>query len=68
MTVKKLLDISERRYFNSHPHEEDDDIYLVCLLLYLYFNSHPHEEDDNIGEESVKLHTHFNSHPHEEDD
>ena len=36
-------------YFNSHPHEEDDDICLVCLLLYLYFNSHPHEEDDEVN-------------------
>ena len=33
-------------YFNSHPHEEDDDTVNVNSLLHQYFNSHPHEEDD----------------------
>ena len=32
--------------FNSHPHEEDDNLTRWFLPLVLYFNSHPHEEDD----------------------
>ena len=33
-------------YFNSHPHEEDDQLrdYFSCSQT--HFNSHPHEEDD----------------------
>ena len=34
-------------YFNSHPHEEDDILYLVVVARMKYFNSHPHEEDDD---------------------
>ena len=33
-------------YFNSHPHEEDDQKSLMKSMTTLYFNSHPHEEDD----------------------
>ena len=33
-------------YFNSHPHEEDDEIRLQEKKEITYFNSHPHEEDD----------------------
>ena len=35
-------------YFNSHPHEEDDNISCFVRWLREYFNSHPHEEDDEI--------------------
>ena len=38
--------ILQSRYFNSHPHEEDDPRLLLCELEFQYFNSHPHEEDD----------------------
>ena len=33
-------------YFNSHPHEEDDNEFEKRLKEYKNFNSHPHEEDD----------------------
>ena len=35
------------RYFNSHPHEEDDYFGGAVGLASKYFNSHPHEEDDS---------------------
>ena len=35
------------RYFNSHPHEEDDHTEQKVVLCVSYFNSHPHEEDDD---------------------
>ena len=35
-----------KKYFNSHPHEEDDNTGRYVLLGNYYFNSHPHEEDD----------------------
>ena len=42
--VWKLLD----RYFNSHPHEEDDPCRHRCSSRRTHFNSHPHEEDDGL--------------------
>ena len=33
-------------YFNSHPHEEDDQVEMATRYMTLHFNSHPHEEDD----------------------
>ena len=33
-------------YFNSHPHEEDDQRNKLIIGIKIYFNSHPHEEDD----------------------
>ena len=36
----------EFRYFNSHPHEEDDGDRMEWGGRRIYFNSHPHEEDD----------------------
>ena len=36
------------KYFNSHPHEEDDWSNSTWLHLIEHFNSHPHEEDDII--------------------
>ena len=35
-------------YFNSHPHEEDDDLLEEAYVTIAHFNSHPHEEDDSI--------------------
>ena len=55
-------------YFNSHPHEEDDESQLECSRRKRYFNSHPHEEDDCIPVAPDKSVMYFNSHPHEEDD
>ena len=34
-------------YFNSHPHEEDDEPASFYQYSSYYFNSHPHEEDDS---------------------
>ena len=34
------------RHFNSHPHEEDDNVELKNIWERMHFNSHPHEEDD----------------------
>ena len=34
------------QYFNSHPHEEDDDLSWYFKRKHYDFNSHPHEEDD----------------------
>ena len=39
--------IKHIEYFNSHPHEEDDDTEYVIAAPEAYFNSHPHEEDDD---------------------
>ena len=33
-------------YFNSHPHEEDDESTFTRARFVRHFNSHPHEEDD----------------------
>ena len=44
-TLHQLVRLSER-YFNSHPHEEDDPDAAWQSATYCYFNSHPHEEDD----------------------
>ena len=46
MTYSWLLKYALTRYFNSHPHEEDDLTAGVSVSGKLYFNSHPHEEDD----------------------
>ena len=35
-------------YFNSHPHEEDDETNENNHSEIGYFNSHPHEEDDSV--------------------
>ena len=66
-TLQQLVRLSER-YFNSHPHEEDDPDAAWQSATYCYFNSHPHEEDDNLWRERYQQKEHFNSHPHEEDD
>ena len=47
MTVH-LLEPGLMRYFNSHPHEEDDAVHHTFLQAPSHFNSHPHEEDDNM--------------------
>ena len=35
-----------KQYFNSHPHEEDDNTDCQEWQTTSHFNSHPHEEDD----------------------
>ena len=47
MTRNGLDETYEPDYFNSHPHEEDDDMSKHCRRPIWYFNSHPHEEDDS---------------------
>ena len=56
------------KYFNSHPHEEDDHTSPILLQSSYYFNSHPHEEDDRATFRWLVCRGYFNSHPHEEDD
>ena len=46
MTEGKGESIEFAKYFNSHPHEEDDKRSCRDIGKKLYFNSHPHEEDD----------------------
>ena len=59
---------SRLRYFNSHPHEEDDVKIIMSLISARHFNSHPHEEDDWLFISTYGSMIYFNSHPHEEDD
>ena len=54
--------------FNSHPHEEDDELTIKPRIPRKYFNSHPHEEDDRKQLWHRWIEMYFNSHPHEEDD
>ena len=42
------MDSSCLKYFNSHPHIEDDMLMFIESLLLLNFNSHPHIEDDEV--------------------
>ena len=53
-TLQQLVRLSER-YFNSHPHEEDDYTSIFNILIEYYFNSHPHEEDDVVPIMAEKL-------------
>ena len=68
MTISLRQSKNTTRYFNSHPHEEDDSFPLQYFPVSLYFNSHPHEEDDNKKVNNHHDNKYFNSHPHEEDD
>ena len=69
MTMTQTGQNSSYRYFNSHPHEEDDLAGNGGIHNELYFNSHPHEEDDRAsGNDLCTAKAYFNSHPHEEDD
>ena len=68
MTIRPERSISHGRYFNSHPHEEDDFAVIIVLVIIIYFNSHPHEEDDGCHITWCPYFLYFNSHPHEEDD
>ena len=48
--------------FNSHPHEEDDWIWMWWMCTFCYFNSHPHEEDDcyaTVASRSRTISTHI---------
>ena len=49
-------------HFNSHPHEEDDNMVVEILIQQPYFNSHPHEEDDDLertGKQCRGISTHI---------
>ena len=56
------------RFFNSHPHKEDDLQLPEKRPLSQLFNSHPHKEDDSTIELITLCVNIFNSHPHKEDD
>ena len=49
-------------YFNSHPHEEDDDFHSNDELFTGYFNSHPHEEDDRLVLATVIIRKNISTH------
>ena len=68
MTSFCMKECNYDRYFNSHPHEEDDVLNARLLSRRYYFNSHPHEEDDLLFKAFAQSLQYFNSHPHEEDD
>ena len=49
-------------YFNSHPHEEDDNLQNAAMPTWRNFNSHPHEEDDaamSSKKEEQEISTHI---------
>ena len=46
MTGRKAVKSHYFKYFNSHPHEEDDMRLIFLRMKQYHFNSHPHEEDD----------------------
>ena len=48
MTYCLMMNSSVSTYFNSHPHEEDDNNPDGGNSVRRYFNSHPHEEDDGV--------------------
>ena len=68
MTIADAIELTFTKYFNSHPHEEDDHTHRRNRLRQRNFNSHPHEEDDVHEYEYNRAILDFNSHPHEEDD
>ena len=68
MTVSGLRYAFNQNHFNSHPHEEDDNVRHSNAHIHQHFNSHPHEEDDVEESRNCRTRKHFNSHPHEEDD
>ena len=49
MTFSSKEEKQSIRYFNSHPHEEDDLTPSLNHSHFVYFNSHPHEEDDDTS-------------------
>ena len=55
-------------YFNSHPHEEDDNIQLSFSLLCNPFQLTSSRRGWRNWTEEVSAANYFNSHPHEEDD
>ena len=46
MQIRRLI---IQKYFNSHPHIEDDGHPDFSFTELKNFNSHPHIEDDYIG-------------------
>ena len=47
MTWLRRMPLAALRYFNSHPHKEDDRNGKKVAISKKYFNSHPHKEDDS---------------------
>ena len=46
MTSAQLMENNPQKFFNSHPHKEDDNNGGITRLYARFFNSHPHKEDD----------------------
>ena len=65
-TLQQLVRLSER-YFNSHPHEEDD--HLLCFVLPIVtFQLTSSRRGWPVVVQFHSRLRYFNSHPHEEDD
>ena len=47
MTIPTIFILYVDKFFNSHPHKEDDVAYFVYTYIITFFNSHPHKEDDS---------------------
>ena len=63
-----FMSAEQGRYFNSHPHKEDDVYPNTHPWIFSHFNSHPHKEDDRFFFFFFFFFFYFNSHPHKEDD
>ena len=57
-----------RIYFNSHPHEEDDDITNNHICRIRIISTHILTKRMTFAKLSPPISEYFNSHPHEEDD
>ena len=54
-------------YFNSHPHEEDDNVW-VYFFVVIVISTHILTRRMTVLEKAFHSPLYFNSHPHEEDD
>ena len=58
-----------RRYFNSHPHEEDDDSVDTIPISEMNISTHILTKRMTAQmKQNQPQEVYFNSHPHEEDD
>ena len=69
MTVRSTLEVGYKTYFNSHPHEEDDNLPWFLQFRQVCISTHILTKRMTCCASFVcnRL-KYFNSHPHEEDD
>ena len=63
-----LLPQTVNTYFNSHPHEEDDEKCFIMLSYFSLFQLTSSRRGWHDRTNKSLFYQHFNSHPHEEDD